>query len=180
MLFLNSLIQKIKDNKRLVLYCLISFVLILILSFVLIKGCKKEDTKPKDTPIVSSGNPTVSSVVSVTPKTKPSDPDLVVKQKYVAKINDQIVEVPLTQPKESQKDNQTVLTQTIDVTAAVRPLAPRWSIGTGVGRYSNETYIPLTIVRHYKPLKRSLSFSVKYSVDKQKITGGEIQHFWSF
>ena len=141
---------------------------------------KTEDNKPKD-PVVTTSNPTVSSVVSVAPKQKPTDPDLIVKQKYVAKVNDQIIEVPLTQPKETKgSDNQTVLTQTIDVTAAVKPIAPRWSIGTGVGRYHSETYIPLTIVRHYKPLKRSLSFSVKYSVDKGKITGGEIQHLWSF
>ena len=181
MLFLNSFIQKIKDNKSIVLY-LISFVLILVLSLFLIKKMiKTEDTKPKDNPIVTTSNPTVSSMVSVAPKQKPTDPDLVVKQKYVAKVNDKIIEVPLTNPKETLgTDNQTILTQTIDVTAAVKPIAPRWSIGTGVGRYHSETYIPLTIIRHYKPLKRSLSFSLKYSVDKGKITGGEIQHLWSF
>ena len=102
-------------------------------------------------------------------------------QKYTASINGKTVEVPLSQPKETlNKDNQVVVSQTLDVTSAVKPLLPRWSIGVGVGRYGSETYIPLSVTRHYKPAKRSLQFTLKYSIDKGKINGGEIQHLWSF
>lgn len=185
---IKSFIQKIKDkmidNKGKIF--LVSFVIFLCLfSFVLIKlTMQKTAVKVNQSePLVTSGQPQVISSVSVAPKVKPSDPDLVVKQKYIAKINDKIIEVPLSKPKET-KDPSTgqtaVVSQTLDVTSAVKPIIPRWSIGVGIGRYHSETYIPISVSRHYKPLKRSLQFTLKYSIDKRKITGGEIQHLWSF
>ena len=162
-------------------FFIIFIILLAILLIALPKGTQKEPSvTPKAPSAIPSVSPKVTSSISVVPKTKPTDPDLKVTQRYTAQINGKTVEVPLTKPKETLKDNQVVVSQTLDVTSAVKPLLPRWSIGTGVGRYHNETYIPLSVTRHYKPAKRSLQFTLKYSIDKGKITGGEVQHLWNF
>lgn len=163
----------------------IPFLIILVILIMIIPSCsKKEETKetPKVTSSSSLTSPQVSSSISVVPKVKPSDPDLKVTQKYTAQINNKTVEIPLSKPKETlSTDGQTVVvSQSLDVTAAVKPILPRWSVGVGIGKDRNETYIPFSITRHYKPLKRSLQFTLKYSIDKTKITGGEIQHLWNF
>ena len=157
------------------------FIVLIILIMVILPWLKKKE-ETKDTLQSSLSTPQVSSSISVVPKEKPSDPDLKVSQKYVAQINNKTVEIPLSKPKETlSTDGQTVVvSQTVDMTAAVKPMLPRWSIGTGVGRYHSETYIPLSVTRHYKPLKRSLQFTLKYSIDKGKISGGEVQHLWNF
>lgn len=159
------------------------FLIFFILLAILLKVLPSFDS-PKEPTVTSSStsqvSPQVSTAISVKPKEKPTDPDLKVTQKYTAQVNGKTVEVPLSTPKETLKDNQVVVSQTLDVSAAVKPLLPRWSIGVGVGRYGHETYIPLSITRHYKPAKRSLQFTIKYSTDKGKITGGEIQHLWNF
>ena len=159
----------------------IPFLIILVILIIIIPREKKENAK-KVTSSSSLTSPQVSSSISVVPKVKPSDPDLKVTQKYTAQINNKTVEIPLSKPKETlSADGQTVVvSQSLDVTAAVKPILPRWSVGVGVGRYHNETYIPVSLTRHYKPLKRSLQFTLKYSIDKTKITGGEIQHLWNF
>ena len=166
-------------------YFLIFFVLLAILLFSLswIKDKKENDNPtPHVIPKETLSTPQVTTGISVVPKEKPSDPDLKVQQKYTAQINNKTVEIPLSKPKETlSPDGQTVVvSQTVDMTAAVKPMLPRWSIGTGVGRYHSETYIPLSVTRHYKPLKRSLQVTLKYSIDKGKISGGEVQHLWNF
>ena len=163
------------------------FIPLLIIIVILImiiprEGCKTKENAKKVTSSSSLTSPQVSSSISVVPKVKPSDPDLKVTQKYTAQINNKTVEIPLSKPKETlSADGQTVVvSQSLDVTAAVKPILPRWSVGVGIGKDRNETYIPFSITRHYKPLKRSLQFTLKYSIDKTKITGGEIQHLWNF
>ena len=158
------------------------FIVLIILIMVILPWLKEKEEETKDTLQSSLSTPQVSSSISVVPKEKPNDPDLKVSQKYVAQINNKTVEIPLGKPKETlSPDGQTVVvSQTVDMTAAVKPMLPRWSIGTGVGKDRNETYIPFSITRHYKPLKRSLQFTLKYSIDKKKITGGEVQHLWNF
>jgi len=161
----------------------IPFLIILVILIMIIPREKKENKEtPKVTSSSSLTSPQVSSSISVVPKVKPSDPDLKVTQKYTAQINNKTVEIPLSKPKESKdtKGNTVVVSQTVDMTAAVKPILPRWSVGVGIGKDRNETYIPFSITRHYKPLKRSLQFTLKYSIDKTKITGGEIQHLWNF
>lgn len=157
------------------------FLIFFILLAIILKVLPMKEDKPVETiAVTSSSTPQVSTGITVKPKEKPTDPDLKVTQKYTAQVNGKTVEVPLSTPKETLKDNQVVVSQTLDVSAAVKPLLPRWSIGVGVGRYGSETYIPVSVTRHYKPAKRSLQFTIKYSTDKGKINGGEIQHLWSF
>ena len=158
------------------------FIFIIFLLVKLMPTLVETLDKPENTPKESSlkEKPQVTSSITIKPKEKPTDADLKVSQKYTATINGKTVEVPMSTPKETIKDSQVTVSQTIDVTAAVKPFIPRWSVGIGVGRYGSDTYIPLSITRHYKPAKRSLQFSIRYSTEKQKITGGEIQHLWNF
>ena len=178
---LKYFIQWIKDKDR---YKYIIIIVLILLSMIILQRImiKKDNDKPKENPQASLSTPQVSSSISVVPKEKPSDPDLKVSQKYVAQINNKTVEIPLGKPKETlSPDGQTVVvSQTVDMTAAVKPMLPKWSVGVGVGRYHSETYIPLSVTRHYKPLKRSLQVTLKYSIDKGKISGGEVQHLWNF
>ena len=157
-------------------------LVILIISFSIFNKDKNDKDSVKENPQASLSTPQVSSSISVVPKEKPSDPDLKVTQKYTAQINNKTVEIPLGKPKETlSPDGQTVVvSQTVDMTAAVKPMLPKWSVGVGMGKDRNETYIPFSITRHYKPLKRSLQFTLKYSIDKGKISGGEVQHLWNF
>lgn len=178
---LKYFVQWIKEEgyKILIPFFIVLVILIIVFS---ISKTKDKDNNVKENPQASLSTPQVSSSISVVPKAKPSDPDLKVTQKYTAQINNKTVEIPLGKPKETlSADGQTVVvSQTVDMTAAVKPMLPRWSIGTGVGRYHSETYIPLSVTRHYKPLKRSLQVTLKYSIDKGKISGGEVQHLWNF
>ena len=180
---LKYFIQWIKEEGYKILIPFFIVLVILITYFSIFNNKDKNDKDSiKENPQVSLSTPQVSSSISVVPKEKPSDPDLKVSQKYVAQINNKTVEIPLGKPKETlSPDGQTVVvSQTVDMTAAVKPMLPRWSIGTGVGKDRNETYIPFSITRHYKPLKRSLQVTLKYSIDKGKISGGEVQHLWNF
>ncbi len=180
---LKYFVQWIKEEgyKILIPFFIVLVILIIVFSFIN-KDKNDKDNNVKENPQASLSTPQVSSSISVVPKVKPSDPDLKVQQKYVAKINDKTVEIPLSKPKETlSADGQTVVvSQTVDMTAAVKPILPRWSVGVGIGKDRNETYIPFSITRHYKPLKRSLQFTLKYSIDKGKISGGEVQHLWNF
>lgn len=178
---LKYFIQWIKDKDR---YKYIIIIVLIILSMIILQRImiKKDNDKPKDLPQASLSTPQVSSSISIVPKTKPSDPDLKINQKYTAQINNKTVEIPLGKPKETlSPDGQTVVvSQTVDMTAAVKPMLPKWSVGVGIGKDRNETYIPFSVTRHYKPLKRSLQVTLKYSIDKGKISGGEVQHLWNF
>ena len=178
---LKYIVQWMKEEGYKIFIPLLIIIVILIM-IIPREGCKTKENIKKVTSSSSLTSPQVSSSISVVPKVKPSDPDLKVTQKYTAQINNKTVEIPLSKPKETlSADGQTVVvSQSLDVTAAVKPILPRWSVGVGVGRYHNETYIPVSLTRHYKPLKRSLQFTLKYSIDKTKITGGEIQHLWNF
>ena len=181
---LKYFIQWIKEEgyKILIPFFIVLVILIMYFSFINNKDKNDKDNSVKENPQVSLSTPQVSSSITVVPKTKPSDPDLKVTQKYTAQINNKTVEIPLSKPKETlSADGQTVVvSQTVDMTAAVKPMLPRWSIGVGMGKDRNETYIPFSVTRHYKPLKRSLQFTLKYSIDKGKISGGEVQHLWNF
>ena len=112
------------------------FIVLIILIMVILPWLKEKEEETKDTLQSSLSTPQVSSSISVVPKEKPSDPDLKVTQKYTAQINNKTVEIPLSKPKETlSPDGQTVVvSQTVDMTAAVKPMLPRWSVGVGIGK----------------------------------------------
>lgn len=54
-----------------------------------------------------------------------------------------------------------------------------WYAGTGIGVHNNKTYIPIAVGRQYSKDK-SIEFQVNYSIDKNKIDGGQVMHYWHF
>lgn len=116
---------------------------------------------------------TTQSTVSLTSKVTSSSPDLVVENRYIAKVNGKTYEVPAKTPKDTLE-----VTQTVDVSPLVEALSPNWSVGIGLG-YHDDVYIPLSIQRDYTPYK-ALRFEMHIDKSMNHIEGYEIQHVWKF
>ena len=119
-------------------------------------------------PIVSP----LSTEVTIVPKEKPQDPDLVIDNKYVAVINDKQYSLPLKENTEV-KDNVVIVKQEVDVS----PLVPKWEIGVGLGVHKSSVYVPLSIQRNYELNK---GIEVELQVNTEGIRGVSVQHKWLF
>lgn len=179
---LNKTTAFIKDNKALILVCLINVCLV---SYILVKDNRSEPTSRSSL----SNVPVSTTEVRVTTKTSPSDPDLSLTQHYTAKINDTKVEVPIinAKPKTAASADATGgvtdvtanVVQTIDLTPVTDALRPDWEVGVGIGRHSNSTYIPVSIQRNYK-YNKAIYAELQYKPSDNSIKGFAIQHKWSF
>ena len=116
---------------------------------------------------------TTQSSVSLTSKVTSSSPDLVVENRYIAKVNGKTYEVPAKTSEDTLE-----VTQTVDVSPLVEALSPNWSVGIGLG-YHDDVYIPLSIQRDYTPYK-ALRFEMHIDKSMNHIEGYEIQHVWKF
>lgn len=116
---------------------------------------------------------TTQSTVSLTSKVTSSSPDLVVENRYIAKVNGKTYEVPAKTSEDTLE-----VTQTVDVSPLVEALSPNWSVGIGLG-YHDDVYIPLSIQRDYTPYK-ALRFEMHIDKSMNHIEGYEIQHVWKF
>lgn len=116
---------------------------------------------------------TTQSTVSLTSKPTSSSPDLVVENRYIAKVNGKTYEVPVKTTEDTLE-----VTQTVDVSPLVEALSPNWSVGIGLG-YHDDVYIPLSIQRDYTPYK-ALRFEMHIDKSINHIEGYEIQHVWKF
>lgn len=135
---------------------------------------------------------TSTGTITVTPNREPNDV-LVIHESLVASNGNRRVEVPIRDTKtpipdnynsdtpNSNTTNKTVTYENkIDVSALVRPLVPKWEIGTGVGTHRGNVYIPVSIQRDYKVDK---AVRVEVHLDpKDRMTpkGVEVQHIWKF
>ena len=116
---------------------------------------------------------TTQSTVSLTSKVTSSSPDLVVENRYIAKVNGKTYEVPAKTTEDTLE-----VTQTVDVSPLVEALSPNWSVGIGLG-YHDDVYIPLSIQRDYTPYK-ALRFEMHIDKSMNHIEGYKIQHVWKF
>ena len=116
---------------------------------------------------------TTQSSVQLTSKVTSSSPDLVVSNRYIAKVNGKTYEVPAKTTEDTVE-----VTQTVDVSPLVEALSPNWSVGIGLG-YHDDVYIPLSIQRDYTPYK-ALRFEMHIDKSMNHIEGYEIQHVWKF
>ena len=68
----------------------------------------------------------------------------------------------------------------IDVSALVRPLVPKWEIGTGVGTHRGNVYVPVSVQRDYK-VDKAVRVEVHLDPkDRMAPKGVEVQHIWKF
>lgn len=58
-------------------------------------------------------------------------------------------------------------------------LSKRWSIGTGLGKLDNKTYVPISFERLYKN-NRSIEVQGNFDLEKKKINGIQVMHKWYF
>ena len=117
-----------------------------------------------------------TSSLQVEPKTTPSDPDLIVTQKYIAKVNGEKIEAPLKTT--SKNDSTATLTQEIDLTPVLNKLKPKDAIGVGLGVHEGDVYVPVGYLHNYKGNK---AIEVTIHLDPQeqmKPNGAEVMHWW--
>lgn len=173
----------ITSHSKVLIVSLVGILLVIV--GLLVFSCKNTDVHNGRTgdnvakTEVANVPPNISADTAVTVRRKSTehDPDLVVTQKYTASINGKKVSVPMVTSKDS---TTATVTQSVDVTALVKPLLPRWEAGVGVGYDNDGFYVPVAIQRNYKP-DRSLEFTIHLNPrDGMKPNGGSMIHKWHF
>lgn len=122
---------------------------------------------------------TTQSTLSVTKKTTESDPDLIVSNKYVAKIDGKLVEAPIKNVSYKDKNNTTAtVSTTIDVTPLVKQMTPKWEVGVGVGYIDKDVLPCMTLQRNYKHDK---AVEAVIQIDTSgNFKGASLVHKWRF
>jgi hypothetical protein len=147
------------------------------------KGYEEGTTKTTIT-TDSSTSPSMTTEITATSKTNTSDPDLILNNRYHAVINGTDVQIPVKDKniKEQLKDTSsspstsfsTSTTARVDQTLDLTPLFKdyekkrKWEMGIGVGRVSNEWYVPIEIQRNFG-YDKGVSFQL--NVKDNKVDG---------
>lgn len=138
---------------------------------------------PKITSTSTTSKPVVTtqSTLSVTSKTAESEPDLIVSNKYVAKIDGKLVEAPMKIQKDDSQavgGSQAVVSTTIDVTPLVKQMTPKWEVGVGVGYVDKDVLPCMTLQRNYKHDK---AVEAVIQIDTEgNFKGASVIHKWRF
>lgn len=149
------------------------------------KGYKEGTTKTTTT-TDSYTSPSLTTEITATSKTNASDPDLILNNHYHAVINGNDIQIPVKDKyiKESLKDtpfspsSSTTSTasttarvdQTLDLTPIFKDYEKKhkWEVGTGIGRVSNEWYVPIEVQRNFG-YNKGVSFQL--NVKDNKVDG---------
>jgi hypothetical protein len=134
---------------------------------------------------------TSTGTITVTPNKEPNDV-LVVHESLVASNGHRKVEVPIrnikapiivdnpSTPANPDNNKNVTYENKIDVSALVRPLVPKWEIGTGVGTHRGDVYVPVSVQRDYK-VDKAVRVEVHLDPkDRMAPKGVEVQHIWKF
>lgn len=175
-------------NKRNILIVLILMIFFIgtttmIYHYGYDKGYEEGTTKTTIT-TDSSTSPSMTTEITATSKTNTSDPDLILNNRYHAVINGTDVQIPVKDKniKETLKDthsspspsSSTSTTARVDQTLDLTPLFKdyekkrKWEMGIGVGRVSNEWYVPIEIQRNFG-YDKGVSFQL--NVKDNKVDG---------
>lgn len=163
-----------KSTQRLLLGLLIGASIASLIFYQWTPVHLQETTSPSTSPSTTS-----ESTLTLTQKSAPDDPDLVISTKYVAEINGERVEVPVGAA--SVDESTAKVTTVVDVSPLVNAMVPNWEVGVGVG-YSvdGDAYVPLSIQRNYTSDKAiCVEFHFDPS-DNMRVHGMEVQHKWMF
>lgn len=147
------------------------------------KGYEEGTTKTTIT-TDSSTSPSMTTEITAASKTNTSDPDLILNNRYHAVINGTDVQIPVKDKniKETLKDtpsspspsSSTSTTARVDQTLDLTPLFKdyekkrKWEMGIGVGRGSNEWYVPIEVQRNFGYNK---GVSLQLNVKDNKVDG---------
>ena len=146
------------------------------------KGYKEGTTKTTTT-TDSYTSPSLTTEITATSKTNASDPDLILNNHYHAVINGNDIQIPVKDKyiKKSLKDtpsspssSTTSATARVDQTLDLTPIFKdyekkhKWEVGTGIGRVSNEWYVPIEVQRNFG-YNKGVSFQL--NVKDNKVDG---------
>lgn len=176
-------------NKRNILIVLILMIFFIgtttmIYHYGYDKGYEEGTTKTTIT-TDSSTSPSITTEITATNKTNTSDPDLILNNRYHAVINGTDVQIPVkdkyiketlkdTPPSPSSSTTSTTTTARVDQTLDLTPIFKdyekkhKWEVGTGIGRVSNEWYVPIEIQRNFGYDK---GVSLQLNVKDNKVDG---------
>lgn len=173
-------------NKRNILIVLILMIFFIgtttmIYQYGYDKGFKEGTTKTTTT-TDSYTSPSMTTEITATSKTNTSDPDLILNNRYHAVINGTDVQIPVKDKniKEPLKDTppspssstSTIarVDQTLDLTPIFKDYEKKhkWEVGTGIGRVSNEWYVPIEVQRNFG-YNKGVSFQL--NVKDNKVDG---------
>lgn len=172
-----------KRNTLIVLILMIFFIgtTTMIYHYGYDKGYEEGITKTTIT-TDSSTSPSMTTEITATSKTNMSDPDLILNNHYHAVINGTDVQIPVKDKdiKERLKDTSTSpssststtarVDQTLDLTPIFKDYEKKhkWEVGTGIGRVSNEWYVPIEVQRNFGYNK---GMSLQLNVKDNKVDG---------
>ena len=136
---------------------------------------------------------TSTGTIMVTPNKEPTDV-LVIHESLVTSNDNKKIELPIknikapiynpnpSTPANPDNNNKTVIYENkIDVSALVRPLIPKWEIGTGVGTHRGNVYVPVSVQRDYKGVDKAVRVEIHLDPkDRMAPKGVEVQHIWKF
>lgn len=149
------------------------------------KGYKEGTTKTTTT-TDSYTSPSLTTEITAASKTNTSDPDLILNNHYHAVINGTDIQIPVKDKyiKETLKDtpsspsssttSTTSTTARVDQTLDLTPIFKdyekkhKWEVGTGIGRVSNEWYVPIEVQRNFG-YNKGVSFQL--NVKDNKVDG---------
>lgn len=175
-------------NKRNILIVLILMIFFIGTTTTMIyhygydKGYKEGTTKTTTT-TDSYTSPSLTTEITASSKTNMSDPDLILNNHYHAVINGNDIQIPVKDKyiKETLKDTpsspSSSTTSTTSTTARVHQtldLTPifkdyekkhKWEVGTGIGRVSNEWYVPIEVQRNFG-YNKGVSFQLNIKDNK--------------
>lgn len=175
-------------NKRNILIVLILMIFFIGTTTTMIyhygydKGYKEGTTKTNTT-TDSYTSPSLTTEITAASKTSTSDPDLILNNHYHAVINGNDIQIPVKDKyiKETLKDtpsspssSTTSTTARVDQTLDLTPIFKdyekkhKWEVGTGIGRVSNEWYVPIEVQRNFG-YNKGVSFQL--NVKDNKVDG---------
>lgn len=169
-----------KTTIRYILAGILLGVLIIGLYFTSVRRGENTNVHQPETPKITTSKPTVTtqSTLSVTKKTTESEPDLIVSNKYVAKIDGKLVEAPIIKDVSNTEGNTAHVSTTIDVTPLVKQMTPKWEAGVGVSYVDNAVLPCMTLQRNYKHDK---AVEAVIQIDTSgNFKGASVIHKWRF
>lgn len=169
-----------KTTIRYILAGILLVVLIIGLYFTSVRRGGNTNVHQPETPKTTSKLPvTTQSTLSVTKKITENEPDLIVSNKYVAKIDGKLVEAPMKNVSYKDKNSTTTtVSTTIDVTPLVKQMTPKWEAGIGVGYVDKDVLPCMTLQRNYKHDK---AVEAVIQIDTSgNFKGASLVHKWRF
>lgn len=170
-----------KTTIRYILAGILLIVLIIGLYYTSVRRGGNTNVHQPETPKTTTSKlpVTTQSTLSVTKKITESDPDLIVSNKYVAKIDGKLVEAPIKNVSYKDKNSTTAtVSTTIDVTPLVKQMTPKWEAGVGIGYVDNDVLPCMTLQRNYKHDK-AVEAVIQIDTDGN-FKGASLVHKWRF